>query len=246
MKRTTTNSSTQQFSSSRCSYMTSGGRRCRMPASPDSPYCRSHAKNTTIITSTLAAELSQAAGSLAAPEDVNRVLAKIFLALAADRLSTRKAAVLGYLGQMLLRSHREIAFHKKLADEVAKRNDSGPPVVIDIAGMTDEAPTPAVTPQSQGPASFANLECGGLPPLSQPPTTPTNHNSTPTEPTASQPFTDPSQPNPPLADLNHFYPRDPALPPTLQHPRNTTVPPDEEESRWHELSLRYAPARRRT
>ena len=258
MTRTRTNSSTQQFNSARCTFMSARGNRCRMPASPGSPYCRSHAKNTTIVASALAAELSQAAGSLATPEDVNRVLAKIFLALAEDRLSTRKAAVLGYIGQMLLRSHHEIAFHKKLAEEEAKHNDSGPRIVIDIPGMTYEAPTPAATPQSQPLSPSANLECGGSPPLSQSPVPPTNHNSTPPAVTApqptpappetppvAQPTPDPSQPHPPLADLNHFYPRDPTLRPGLQQPRNTTVYPDEEELCWRELSRRYAPARRR-
>jgi hypothetical protein len=61
MKRTSTNSSTQQSSSSRCTYLSSAGNRCRMSASPGSLYCLSHAKNTTIVASTLAAELSQAA-----------------------------------------------------------------------------------------------------------------------------------------------------------------------------------------
>ena len=156
MKRTT-HSSTQQSTSSRCTYLTSAGNRCRMPASPGAPYCLSHVKNTVIVASTLAAELSQAAGSLAAPEDVNRVLAKIFLALAEDRLSTRKAAVLGYIGQMLLRSHREMAFHKKLADEEARRNNSGHITVIDIPGMTDEAPTPEVASPSQPQRPFRRL-----------------------------------------------------------------------------------------
>jgi hypothetical protein len=256
-----------------------------MSASPGSLYCLSHAKNTNIVASALAAELSQAADSLGAPEDVNRVLAKIFLALAEDRLSTRKAAVLGYLGQMLLRSHREIAFHKKLADEEAARETEeenlravnswtiprpirdadpiAPPVqaVAETDNTVYGAVPPAVTAPSQGPASSANLECGPptAGPLSQQPAPPTNHDSTAPVITAShptpapakktsttKPFSDPSQPYPPLADLNHFYPRDPTLRPGLQQPRNTTVYPDEEELRWRELSRRCASTRRRT
>ncbi len=260
MKRTCTNSLTQQSSSSRCSYLSSAGNRCRMPASPDSPYCLSHTKNNVIVASTLAAELSQAAASLGTPEDVSRVLAKIFLALAEDRLSTRKAAVLGYLGQMLLRSHREIAFHKKLADEEAERNDSGFPHGVDILATMDEAPAPAVTPPSQDLAPSASLENGGSltlslegPPLSQSPTPTTSPSTgefnstgaTKQKPAVSQPSPDPSRPYPPLPDLNHFYPRDPTLRPGLQQLRNTYVPPDEEELRWRELSRRYAPHRRR-
>lgn len=219
----------QQLTSSRCAYTNARSQRCRMAASPGSPYCHSHAKNTVIVASTLASELSQAAGALSAPEDVNRVLAKIFLALAEDRLSTRKAAVLGYIGQMLLRSHREIAFHKKLADDEAKRNDSGPHVVIDIPGMTLDVETSAVTPP-------------------QPQAVPTGSATTPVAeiaPSTNEPNAtdESSQPYPPLADLNHFYPNDPSLQPTLQ--RASAIPPDAEELRWRELSRRYAPSRRR-
>ncbi|HYW65830.1 MAG TPA: hypothetical protein VFB10_03930, partial [Candidatus Dormibacteraeota bacterium] len=49
----------------------------------------------------------------------------------------------------------------------------------------------------------------------------------------------------PSPDLNHFYPRDPTLRPGLQQPRNTYVPPDEEELCWRELRRRYALPRRR-
>jgi len=261
MKRNT-NSSTQQLSSSRCTYMTASGRRCRMSASPGSLYCFSHAKNNVIVASTLAAELSHAAGSLGAPEDVHRVLAKIFLALAEDRLSTRKAAVLGYLGQMLLRSHREIAFHKKLADEEAKRNNSGHLTVIDIPGMTDEAPAVTAPSQPSPPTNHNSFSPVVTAPQTQPASTepattpaqaapPSANEPNPApapakNPSTARPSSDPSQPYPPLPDLNHFYPRDPTLRPGLQQPRNTTVYPDEEELRWSELTRRYASTRRRT
>jgi hypothetical protein len=62
---------------------------------------------------------------------------------------------------------------------------------------------------------------------------------------AAPPTPEPTQPDPPLADLNHFYPRDPTLRPGLQQPRHTNPPPDEEELRWRELSRRHAPSSRR-
>ncbi len=49
------------------------------------------------------------------------MLGKIFMALLQDRLSLRKAGTLGFLGQMLLRSQREVAFHKKIEQEAAKK-----------------------------------------------------------------------------------------------------------------------------
>jgi hypothetical protein len=225
-----------------------------MSASPGSLYCLSHAKNTNIVASALAAELSQAADSLGAPEDVNRVLAKIFLALAEDRLSTRKAAVLGYLGQMLLRSHREIAFHKKLADEEAARETEeenlravnswtiprpirdADPIAPPVQAVAEIAPTTQdATATLASSASSTSISA----------TEPDSATSPANKPPATEASNEPSQPYPPLADLNHFYPRDPTLRPGLQQPRNTTVYPDEEELRWRELSRRYASARRR-
>lgn len=225
-----------------------------MPASPDSLYCRSHAKNTVIVASTLAAELSQAAGSLGTPEDVNRVLAKIFLALAADRLSTRKAAVLGYIGQMLLRSHREIAFHKKLAEEEADREaeeerlreGSSWNIPRPIRDDPVEPPQPAVAETAPPAQDDASAPLASPAPSTSPSA---NEPGSTTAPAKKPPFISPSdeppQPYPPLADLNHFYPRDPTIPPTLQQPRNTTSPPGEEEHRWRELRRRCAPPRRR-
>jgi len=213
-----------------------------MASSPGSPYCHSHAKNTVIVASSLASELSRAAGTLAAPEDVNRVLAKIFLALAEDRLSTRKAAVLGYIGQMLLRSHREIAFHKKLANDEAAETERHEHIVIDIPGMTPDIETPAVTPPQPEAVSAAPPESS----VSETPLPTPKPNSTTkpaTDPSPFNPSDEPSQPIPPLPDLNHFYPNVPSLQPTFQRP--TASPPDEEELRQRELNRRYVPNRRR-
>jgi hypothetical protein len=84
---------------------------------PGSRYCYSHASHAKLDAASLAAELSIAAASLASPEDVHRVLAKIFLALCDDRISLKKAGTLSYIAQMLLRAHREIAVHKKLQED---------------------------------------------------------------------------------------------------------------------------------
>ena len=252
MKRTRTTSSTQQSHSSRCTFTSASGGRCRMFASSGSPYCPHHAKSKLLVTSALATELIQAAGSLASPEEVNHVLAKIFLALADDRLTTRKASVLSYIGQMLLRSHREIAFHKKLAEEAAAREaeeedayagsswniprpirdpvEPPQPAVADSAPPAQNASAPVSSPTASTPAS-AN-EPGSATASAQ-------------EPPLTSPQAEPSKPFPPFPDLNHFFPRDPTLRPGLQEPRNTYVPPDEEELRYRELKRQYASHRRR-
>jgi len=219
-----------------------------MFASPDSPYCPHHAQSKLLVTSALAAELTQAAGSLASPEDVNRVLSKIFLALAADRLTTRKAAVLSYIGQMLLRSHREIAFHKKLAVEEADREaaqerqnaldrweiprpirdpvEPPKPTIAEGAPTTQDAPAPVTSPAPSNPPSVDE------------------HDSAAEPAKKPSPSAEPSKLFQPPVDLNHFYPRDPTLPPSVQRP-NYYFPPDPEELRYRELRRQYASQRRR-
>jgi hypothetical protein len=115
-------------STSRCNHSTSPRHRCRMLAISGSRYCLSHEKHAKLDATTLAAELSLAAASLAAPEDVHRVLAKIFLALCDDRISLKKAGTLSYIAQMLLRSHREIAVHKKMEMERKEKEEQDAPL----------------------------------------------------------------------------------------------------------------------
>jgi len=209
--------------SSRCSHSTSRGHRCRMLAAPESRFCAHHWQHARLDAAALAAELSQPAGSLNSPEDVNRVLAKIFLALAEDRIPTRKAAVLGYLGQMLLRSHREIVFDQKLAAE------------------TEAANTPRLKLSRYVPRGYPSESAGSLASSSAPSrdvaTAPQPQATPPAAQTEAPPSTPPTPPPAPakLPDLSHFYPNDPTLHPSFNAYRNTYVPyeppPPSEEQR---------------
>jgi hypothetical protein len=118
----------QKTEAERCAHRTTHGHRCRSLAVGESSYCVMHAKKANRskdrplqTEAALLAELSTAAGSLDCPDDVNRVLAKLFRALLDDLISREKAGTLGFLAQMLLRSQREIAYHKKLELDVAKQ-----------------------------------------------------------------------------------------------------------------------------
>ena len=103
---------------SRCAFTSVNQRRCRMPiASPDSRYCGFHCRHEKADAQSICAELDQAAGSLQGPEDVLNVLSAVFRATTQNRIPIRKAAVLGYLGQMLLRAHREVAYRRSLDPE---------------------------------------------------------------------------------------------------------------------------------
>ncbi|HEY1467998.1 MAG TPA: hypothetical protein VGF61_03060 [Candidatus Acidoferrum sp.] len=98
----------------RCHHRSRSGRRCSQPACSSHPtLCFTHAPESEPPPSpevVVAAELSQAAGSLDSPEDVNRLLSKTVLAFIDGRLPHKTAGMIGFLGQILLRTHREIAF----------------------------------------------------------------------------------------------------------------------------------------
>jgi hypothetical protein len=105
-----------------CKHEFADGRGCAMPAIPSlNGYCRSHA---SVLKSGAPVEhnedLLQEIGLFTedppTEEDVHRAMARVFRALAANRISTRRAATFGYLAQLLLTSRGS----KK------SRHDSGP------------------------------------------------------------------------------------------------------------------------
>ena len=93
-----------------CNFVFANGSGCCMPAVPSlNGYCRSHG---TVIKSHPPAEhnedLLQEIGLFnddpPSEEDVHRAMARVFRALAANRISTRRAATFGYLAQIILTS----------------------------------------------------------------------------------------------------------------------------------------------
>jgi hypothetical protein len=105
-----------------CSFVFADGRGCCMPSIPSlNGYCRSHG---TVLKSRPPAEtnedLLQEIGLFnddpPSEEDVHRAMARVFRALAANRISTRRAATFGYLAQLLLTSR----------GKKESRHDSGP------------------------------------------------------------------------------------------------------------------------
>jgi len=95
----------------RCQYRKSDGKRCRSLCAPDHPdYCAQHAgwllegKKPEDLTPDLFGPL----GDLRTAAGVNFMLGKLVMLVASRRISTREAAVLGYLGQLLLVSVRGV------------------------------------------------------------------------------------------------------------------------------------------
>src|SRR5216683_63526 len=92
----------------RCQFETSDGRRCRMLRHPaHSALCPFHARDEMQLLESqrLGAELSASlTGQFMTATDINFVLGKLFTATAQNRIPPRNAAVLAYIGQLMLHS----------------------------------------------------------------------------------------------------------------------------------------------
>ena len=93
--------------SPRCQHRTSTGRRCRHSISDAAAgLCSKHLKSRqdyrqeADLSATLLGQLTE----LSSASDINKVLSSLFLALSQDRIAARRAAVLAYIGNLLLRT----------------------------------------------------------------------------------------------------------------------------------------------
>src|SRR6266851_4498588 len=96
----------------RCQFETSDGRRCRMLRHNGHPtLCLFHARDEMQLLESqrLGAEISASVtGEFMTSTDINFVLGKLFTALAQNRIPPRNAAVLAYIGQLMLHSLRGV------------------------------------------------------------------------------------------------------------------------------------------
>ena len=93
--------------SPRCQYRTPSGKRCRFNASnPDSDFCDNHAtpaenrQEAADLSAVLTANLTE----FKSPAAINDFLSRLLLLLSQDRISARRAAVLAYITNQLLRT----------------------------------------------------------------------------------------------------------------------------------------------
>lgn len=104
----------------RCEHHFPNGMRCSMPTpNPDVPYCSRHAKlaQNEPVEQDLSKFILKGSQDFQTAQGVNFSLANIFELLAKNRISARRAAVLAYIGSLILRTHasidRELAFDAK-------------------------------------------------------------------------------------------------------------------------------------
>jgi hypothetical protein len=103
-----TNNNSSTSIAPRCQFQFSDDRCCRMLRSPaHSSYCAFHARQERQLLESqrLGGEISTSLhGDFLTATDINHVLGKLFIAVAQNRISLRKAANLTYLGKALLSS----------------------------------------------------------------------------------------------------------------------------------------------
>jgi hypothetical protein len=114
----------------RCQHRTPNGRRCRFPVTPQaSSFCQKHFafhqedSGSTDLAPALLGDLTE----IVTASDMQHVLGKLFLLLAQNRIATKKAAVLTYIIQQLLRTLP--AIERELG---AQSPDAGPTIIMDL------------------------------------------------------------------------------------------------------------------
>ena len=101
----------------RCQHRTPAGRQCRFRTSGGpSRLCKRHSTVERQLHSTdLTATLTDGLGEFKSPAPINDFLSRLLLLLAQDRISSRRAAVLAYITNQLLRTL--CAMEKKAEDD---------------------------------------------------------------------------------------------------------------------------------
>lgn len=90
-----------------CQFQFSDGRLCRMLRWEGHPrYCLTHARQEQQLLEAdrIGSELVSLSGDFKTATDINHALGKLWTALSQNRIPPRNAAVLAYIGQLLLQS----------------------------------------------------------------------------------------------------------------------------------------------
>ncbi len=120
---------------SRCQHRFPSRRRCRLPVSdPRSGLCANHARQlqqreAADLSSVLVGQMTKFETS----NDINDVLSRLLILISQDRVSPRRAAVIAYICNLLLRS-------------VPKPGDEPPQIIFDMPGPERDK-VPSAEPQ---------------------------------------------------------------------------------------------------
>jgi hypothetical protein len=126
--------------SARCAHFYPNGRRCRLnPTGANPNFCPAHAPlpgnqpDAAEIASTLTVNLDD----FTSAAQINDFLSRLLLLLAQDKISTRRAAVLAYITNQLLRT----------LPAIAKEENAEPTqIIFDMPGPERDRPVPDQNP----------------------------------------------------------------------------------------------------
>ncbi|GAC1663816.1 MAG: hypothetical protein NVS9B4_18890 [Candidatus Acidiferrum sp.] len=111
----------------RCNYSTPSGRPCRLPVRDvQSPRCSYHStiRNADFDPEDLSSALTDKLSEFKSPSDINALLSRLLLLLAQNRITARRAAVLAYISNLLLRT-------------IEEQPEIPPRIICDIPHYTD-------------------------------------------------------------------------------------------------------------
>jgi hypothetical protein len=125
---------------SRCPFIYSNGKRCRLPGLPaHHGFCLGHSKQVVPLPANsfedsedLSPDLLPQLSQFDSPVDVNQFLARLLVLVTKGRVSPRRASVLAYITNQLLHSHH--AIDRKQAIDL--KNE---PLTVDFGDFTRPA-----------------------------------------------------------------------------------------------------------
>ena len=103
-----------------CQFQFANGKCCGMPAHPKyNGLCLNHGtihKRATMREDDLYNELASPSGAFLSQAEINQALGKLFEALAANRISPKRAATLAYIAYLLLQAHAGLKAEARLTE----------------------------------------------------------------------------------------------------------------------------------
>jgi hypothetical protein len=101
----TQKSPTSDFTSERCQHRTPTGRQCRsLVVDPNSSFCAAHSASEPADSEDFTVALTEKACRFQNAHGINQSLGALYTLLAQGRISPRRASVLGYISNLLLRT----------------------------------------------------------------------------------------------------------------------------------------------
>lgn len=134
--------STSINSAPRCQHRFANYKQCRLPAAPASAFCPQHAQLASLLPleEDHSKFLLKSSQHFQTAQGVNFALANLFELVAKNRISPRRAAVLAYIGSLLLRTHSSIDSDREAGIIDPSKSNSEPEPDQDLLSIPDPDP----------------------------------------------------------------------------------------------------------